>query len=231
MRSDLPTVVDRFAAFAVAKVRKGGLLFGRAYVRLGPLFSVAGWWLFQTGGAFGYGLRGHPAILGKLLGVPAEDAVSYVQDVLLNLASWQLIQASDKDKSFFQLYLVPTLAEQGIHLDDLNAARKWGSSKVYDQQAIFDFMQATFQKGTAVGFHFAEEFRTYWDWTFRQRPEPEWAEMHKRGIVSKPEQQALRLQDEVSVALRAAADWVRERAPAQIRPHDLATVDELAARP
>jgi len=230
MRSDLPTVVDRFATLALAKVREGGRLFGKPYVRLGPLYSVAGWWLYQTGGAFGYGLKGRPAILGKLLGIPPEDAVSYVPEVLLDMASKQLTEASGKDKSFFQLYLVPTLATEGIHLDDLSAARKWASRKMHDHEAIWLFMQLIFQLGAAVGFHFPDEFRTYWDWTLRQRPEPEWAEMHERGIVSEPEQQALRLEDEVSVALLAAADWVRERAPALISPDELATVDELAAR-
>lgn len=114
MRSELPSVVDRFAAFAVAQVREGGKLFGRTFVRQGPLFSAAGWWLFQTSGAFGYGLRQQPAIMGKLLGVPGENAANYVQTTLSELASEQLRYAADKERTFLHLYLVPTLADYGV---------------------------------------------------------------------------------------------------------------------
>jgi hypothetical protein len=229
VRSDLLTVVDRFAAVALSKVREGGLLFGKTYVRKGPLFSVAGSWLFQTGGSFGYGLKGHHEILAKLLAVPSEDAANYVQKVLRDVAVEQLTQASGKDKNFFQLFLVPALAAEGIDFYGLGSGvRKWVAEKVYDMEFIFVFMQVAFLGGAAVGFHFPDEFRTYWDETFRQHPEVEWAEMYKRGIVSRPEQRVLRLEDEVSVTLRAAADWVRERAPDQIAPRELAILNELA---
>ena len=88
-------------------------------------------------------------------------------------------------------------------------------------------MQIVFQKGAAVSFHFPEEFRAYWDETFRRRDDREWADMYKRGIVHRGEQQALRLEDEARVALEAAVDWVEERAPSQLTPRELCTLKGL----
>ena len=228
-QSDLPSVVDRFAAIAVSKVRQGGRLFGKTYVRQGPLHSVAGWWLFQTGGAFGYGLREHPAIIGKLLGVPGEDASTYVQTVLHDLASEQLTRASDKEKTFLQLYLVPTVAELGIDIYDLQSHSKdWISKKVYDLDLLFESMQIAFQKGAAIAFHFPDEFQAYWNETYGKRPAQEWTDAYKQGIVSQEEQQELELEAETIIALDAVVDWVKQTAPSQISVNELSVVRELA---
>jgi len=227
-QSDLPSVTDRFGAFAISMIREEGRLFGKPYTRLGSLFISAGYWLFQSGGALGYGLRGHPVILGKLLGSPPKSAGNYVQEVLLNLASEQLTQASGKDKNFFQLYLIPTLAEYGyeLSLED----KSWLTKKQDFNEAISQFMQIIFQKGVSVGFNFPEELSTYWNETHSQRTKEEWAEMYKRGMVSSPQQDTLKLQDEVSVALTSAADWVRERAPTQLTAKELSTLDKLISK-
>jgi len=147
---------------------------------------------------------------------------------LLNLASEQLTQATGKDKNFFQLYLIPTLTENGLELS--LESKNWVTKKQDLNESTSQFMQITFQKGVSVGFHFPEEFRAYWDETHRQRPKEEWAEMYSQGIVSNPQQDMLKLQDEVSIALTTAAAWVRESAPAQLTANGLSILERIVSK-
>ena len=62
--------------------------------------------------------------MGKLLGVPGENAVNYVQTTLSGLASKQLRYAADKERTFLHLYLVPTLADYGVDFNELPSRSK-----------------------------------------------------------------------------------------------------------
>lgn len=224
-----PTVVDRFAAKIAAKVAEGGGLFGKKYFRLGPLLCTAGPWMFQVGGTLGYGLRDHPVILGKLLGIPADRASEYVQDTLQKIATTQLRETSGKDQTLADLFLFPTLAQSGYELTPSAKFAKWINTKVNDMDRMWEFVQTAFQKGVAIGFHFPEDFRIYWTNTFKPRSQKEWDEAYHRGIVTTQQQDILVLEDEASNALASAADWVRASAPAQLTSDELSTLEKLAS--
>jgi len=226
--SGLPSVAEIFAAVAVPKVIEGGGLFGKKYVRLGPLLCTVGSWMFQAGGTLGYGLRDHPVILGKLLGVPADRANEYVQDTLRKLATDQLAQASGKDKTLEDLFVFPTLAQSGYELTPTSKFAKWIKIKVHDMERVWGFVQTAFQTGAAISFHFPEEFRIYWTNTFKPRPQKEWDEAFRLGIVTTQQQDILILEDEVSNALAGAIDWVRASAPVQLTSDELSTLEKLA---
>jgi len=225
-QSGLPSVADMFAAVAVPKVTEGGGLFGKKYVRQGPLFMTVGGWMFQSGGTLGYGLKEEPTILGKLLGIPSNRAEDYVQGVLGKIASDQIAQAPGKDKTLTDLFLYPTLAQSGY---ELTPGAKWIDTKVHDEESIHWFVQLFFQKGVAVGFHFPKDFRVYWANTFKPRPQKEWDEAYGLGIVTTTQQDILILEDEASSALAGVTDWVREFAPTQLTSDELSILEKLAS--
>lgn len=224
-QSGLPSVADWFAAIAVPKVTEGGGLFGKRYIRLGPLLTAYGGWMFQAGGTLGYGLRDHPVILGKLLGVPADRANDYVGDTLQGLATSQLAQTSRDDQTLADLFLFPELAQSGY---ELTPGAEWINIKVHDTERIWKFAQIAFQKGVAIGFHFANDFRIHWANTFRQRPQEEWDEAYRRGIVTTQQQEILILEDEARNALAGALGWVVGSAPTQLTSDELSTLEKLA---
>lgn len=221
----LPSVAEIFAAVAVPKVTEGGGLFGKKYVRLGPLLSTVGGWMFQAGATLGYGLREYPVSLGKLLGIPADRASEYVQDTLRKLATDQLAQASGENRTLADLFLFPTLAEAG---HEPTPGAKWINMKVHDMGKVWEFAQTAFQKGAAIGFHFPKDLRIYWANTFRPRPQKEWDEAYRRGIVTTQQQDILILENEAGNALAGAMDWARASAPNRLTSDELSTLQKLA---
>jgi hypothetical protein len=182
--------------------------------------------MFQAGGTLGYGLRDHPIILGKLLGVPADRANEYVQNILQEIATNQLAQASGKDKTLADLFFYPTLAQSGY---ELTPGAKWINIKVHDMEKIWEFVQTAFQKGAAISFHFPKDFRIYWTNTFKPRPQKEWDEAYRLGIVTTQQQDILILEDEASNALAGVIDWVRASAPTQLMSDELSILEKLAS--
>jgi hypothetical protein len=228
-RSGLPSVAEIFGAVAMPKITEGGGLFRKKYVRLGSLFLTVGGWMFQAGGTLGYGLRDHPVILGKLLGVPADRANEYVQNKLREIAATQLALASGKDKTLADLFLFPTLAQSGYELTPAAKFAKWINIKVHDMEKVWGFAQTAFQKGVAISFHFPRDFRIYWTNTFKPRSQKEWDEAYRLGIVTTQQQDILILEDEASNALAGAIDWVRTCAPAQLTSDELSILEKLAS--
>jgi hypothetical protein len=228
-QSGLPSVAEIFAAVAMPKVTEGGGLFGKKYIRLGPLLCTVGGWMFQAGGTLGYGLRDHPVILGKLLGVPADRANEYVQNTLREIATSQLAQTSGKDKTLADLFVFPTLAQSGYDLTPGAKFAKWINIKVHDMERVWGFVQTAFQKGAAISFHFPEDFRIYWTNTFKPRPQKEWDEAYRLGIVTTQQQDILVLEDETRSALAGVTDWVRTTAPTQLTSDELSILEKLAS--
>lgn len=148
----------------------------------------------QSGGTLGYGLRDHPVILGKLLGQPADRAGDYVQTALLELATEIVSAAQNEDETLTTVFVQQVLAEEGLQLEP-NA--KWIDKKVQDPSVIWMVTQVFFGRGAGVGFHFPNEFQTYWANTFRPRPPEEWDEMYRLGVVTTPRQAVMVLEDEV----------------------------------
>lgn len=225
----LPSVAQMFAAVAMSKVTEGGGLFGKKYIRLGPLLCTVGSWMFQAGGTLGYGLRDHPVILGKLLGIPADRENEYVRDTLQELATNQLAQASGKDRTLADLFFFPTLAQSGYELTPAAKFAKWTNIKVHDMERIWGFVQTAFQKGAAISFHFPKDFRIYWTNTFKPRPQKEWEEAYRLGIVTTQQQDILILEDEARSALAGVTDWVRTTAPTQLTSDELSILEKLAS--
>ena len=112
-QSGWASIAQMFAEVVVPKVTEGGGLFGKKYIRQGPLLSTVGGWMFQSGGTLGYGLIDHPVILTKLLGIPADRANVFVQDHLQKIATDLLSQVTGQDKTFTDLFLYTTLAHFG----------------------------------------------------------------------------------------------------------------------
>src|SRR5688572_10941961 len=79
-------------------------LFGGPYARLGKLFLVLGSWLFEQGGALGFGLRAEPGLLGRLLlqsrspTASTDEASAYLEG-LRDVAETLLGRAQGKEKS------------------------------------------------------------------------------------------------------------------------------------
>lgn len=218
------SIAQMFAEVAVPKVTEGGGLFGKKYIRLGPLISTVGNWMFQCGGTLGYGLRDHPVILTKLLGVPANRANEFVQDFLQKIATDLLMQVTKQDKTLTDLYLYPTLAQLGY---ELTLGAKWINTKVYDMEEIWKCTQIACHKGVAVGFHFPKDFQDIWVNSFKPKPQKEWDEAYCLGIVTTSQQDILILEDEVSNTLSGAIDYVREVVPTQFAPSEVSTLETL----
>lgn len=224
-QSGWASIAQMFAETAVPKVTEGGGLFRKKYIRLGPLITTVGGWMFQCGGTLGYGLKDYPVILTKLLGVPADRAKNFVQDYLQKLATDLTAQVTEKDKTLTDLFLYPTLAQSGYKL---TPDAKWVNTKIYDMQEIWSFNQIACQKGVAFSFHFPEDFRSSWLNTFKPKPQEEWDKLHRLGVVSTSHQDTLILEDEMRNTLTGAIDWVREVVPTQFTPNELATLATLA---
>jgi len=145
--------------------------------------------------------------------------------VLQKLASKQLAQAPGKDKTLSQLYLFPTLTEAGY---ELTPGAKWIDVKIKEDEMIFNLSNLAFQKGAAVGFHFPKEFQVFWANTFKPRPQKEWDEAYRLGVVTTPQQDILILEDEVCNVLADSADWIEESVPTQLTPEEISTLRKLA---
>jgi hypothetical protein len=148
---------------------------------------------------------------------------------LWQLATDQLAQASGKDKTLEDLFVFPTLAQSGYELTPAGKFAKWIKIKVHDMERVWGFVQTAFQKGAAISFHFPKDFRIYWTNTFKLRPQKEWDEAYRRGIVTTQQQEILILEDEASNALAGAIDWVRTSAPTQLTSDELSILEKLAS--
>src|SRR5271157_6049325 len=82
---------------------------GRPYMPAGPMFFVFSYWLFQTGGLLGFGLKGHIGIISRLVfepGADAKDVEQYLSDESAELLS----KTKSPLNSLLELYLAPLLA-------------------------------------------------------------------------------------------------------------------------
>ena len=213
------------AAPAVRQVSEQGL-FGKPFVRLGKLFIVVGYWVYQQGGALGYGLKGHPALLGKLLPrVAPEQAAKYVAS-LHEVVTAHLAESEGQEKTFFHLYVVRELRGLGI---DIIA---WPPSKVLGKKVspemASDTMVISFIEGAALGHHFPELFKEYWEHTYRQRPDSEWQEMRAQGLILSEVQQARPLGTAIAEIAEMAYLWAAEEAPQMLDSHEVQLLKRLA---
>jgi hypothetical protein len=201
-------------------------IFGKPFVRIGRLFHVIGYWVYQQGGVLGYALRDNPGLLGKLASPPEitnikdTEIVEYFKGLSEKVAS-ELKEAKDEEKTFFHLYTVRELRSIGIELI------KWPPDKNLDKKADAEFagdvMRISFIEGIALGFNFPEQFSLYWDNTYRMRPDSEWKEMRKRGIVLSEMQEKRTLKKAIVEMAENAIIW----GPNTLDRHDIEILKSL----
>lgn len=223
----MPSFMSIVAAPAWKQVTKQPL-FGKPYIRVGKLFAVVGAWVYQQGGALGYGLRGHPMLLGKLLGVDPEKAAEYVaglEDAVKPRLVESEIQA--REMTFFHLYVVYELRR--LDMDIL----AWPPDKKLNEKADAQYVDAvtaiSFNEGAAVGCHFSEAFRQYWENTYRRRPDSEWQEMRRLGLTLSEIQQPRSLEMAVAELARGAVEWATAEAPGLLDDSELDVLNSLTA--
>ncbi len=198
------------AAPAVHKVIRSPLL-GRQYVRVGPLFLAIGMFLYQQGGALGFGLREHATLLGKLLGSGPRLTAKYVESLRKHEAS-RLAEVEGQERNFLQLYAARELLAMDI---DIAA---YPPSKRLEQKAPKEFSNTvialSFDGGAGLGFHFPQIFCEYWDNTHRDSPDSRLQEMRAFGIALPDTQQGpWQLAHAVADMAATAREWAASEAP------------------
>ena len=199
-------------------------LIGKPYVRIGRLFVVIGAWLYQQGGALGYGLKEHPGLLGKMLGV-VPDLATESMDGLREFTALHLAEVEGKEKNFYQLYTVRELQVLGIDVT------QWPPSKDLEKKAspemVSDVMRISFHKGAGFGYHFSETFMGYWENYYRPRRDNEWQEARAAGLVLSETQQPRPLDETVAELAAAAIEWAAEEAPDLLDVHEIDVLKKL----
>ena len=210
-KTQMPKFLSVVAAPAWKQVTKQPL-FGRPYIRVGKLFAVVGAWIYQQGGALGYGLRGNPALLIKLLGVDPEKATEYVaglgDEVRVHLAE---AEAVGLEKTFFHLYVVRELRRLGIDILAEPTSKELGKKAAPKLVEYVTFVSLV--QGAAFGYHLPESFRECWKNTYRRRPDSEWQEMRRLGLTISETQQPRSLEAAVAELAASAVEWAAKEAP------------------
>jgi hypothetical protein len=192
-------------------------LFGKRYIRLGRLFVMVGDWVFQQGGALGYSLKNEPRLLGKLIGIKPELAVETIHDLRKTVASI-LSEVVNEEKTFFHLYTVRELRSIGIEIT------AWPPSKALEtkvtEEHASEVMRIAFWGGAALGYHFPDIFREYWENTYRMSPDAKWEKARKLGIVL-GEQRPRPLEEAIAELAEMAVWWGTKEAPELLESHEI----------
>ena len=207
-------------------------IFGRPHIRVGRLFGVLGYWVYQVGGVLGYALRDRPALLTKLAAPPGAvniDETQVIQGIRESAAivESELKEMEGKQKTFFHLYTVRELERIGINV------LRWPPDKSLDKKAdsnlAGDVMRISFIRGIDLGFNFPVQFSTYWDNTYRAIPGDEWERMHQRGIVASKTQNKLTLNEAIMTTAEGAITWSTGQSPHPLHPDDIRVLRGLIA--
>ena len=217
---------------AVQRVTKKPI-FGEPYTSIGSLFCVIGWWVYQEGGVLGYFLRDNTNILAKLA-VSSDVKIVNEQEIIKEIKSSssivesELKEVEDEEKTFFHLYTFRELRDIGI---DLLQGPLDKNLKNLREKADLDFagdvMRISFIRGIDFGFNFPEQFAIYWDNTYRIRPDNEWQEMRKRGIVSSEIQQKRTLNEAIVEMAEGAIIWGTNQSPNMLDPNDICVLQAI----
>ncbi len=217
-------LIDFAVAFLQQASEKG--IFGGPFIRLGSLFSTVGPFVYQQAGALGYGLKGQPMLLGKLLFPRPDDSEKLFIEFRDQLAT-SLLKIDTKGKTFFDIYTKEELKSFGI---DITAfpPNKALDNKFSLSQAK-DILQIALIKGSTLGFHFSDIFSECWDCTYKLRPESEWQQMHTLGIIQSEKQQTLSLKEAIAGLAEGALAWVNENKPTLLSSNEVTLLKKLAA--
>ncbi|MFC1971642.1 hypothetical protein ACFLV0_06970 [Chloroflexota bacterium] len=204
--------------------------FGKPFTRIGRLFNVVGYWVYQEGGVLGYALRDKPALLWKLA-APAEtpniSEAGIVKEFmkLSGEVASALEETKNEEKTFYYLYTMRELRDCGIKLN------KWPPDKKLEDKADVklsgDVMRISFAKGITLGFNFPEQFYIYWENTYRMRPDSEWEEMRKKSIVFSDKQQKRTLNEAIIEIAENAIAWSAGDTPIKFDNNDIEALESL----
>ena len=104
---------------AVQQVGKESFL-GKSQVRIGELFNVIGYWVYQQGGVMGYALINNPELLAKLVVSPNtySDIGKAIEELysLRETVASELEQVRNEEKNFFHLPKIMFTMTQGLLL-------------------------------------------------------------------------------------------------------------------
>ena len=221
----MPTLLEVVAAPAVLQVIEKPL-FGKPYVRVGRLFVAIGAFLYQQGGALAYGLTERDTLLGKLLSADFHRAADYVE-TLRKQAGSHLAEVEGQEKTFLQLYLARELRVMDI---DIAA---YPPSKDLEKKVPSEFastvMAVAFVEGAGLGYHFPEQFKEYWENTYRGVSDRQWQEMRANGLTLPERQGSRSLEDAVADMAANASDWVNAEAPGLLTDSEMSVLKRLSA--
>jgi len=201
-------------------------LVGKPYFRLGRLVFMVGSWVFQRGALLGYGLKNEPEILGKLLGSPSGEELSFVHSMRRDAETW-LQEAPAYEFSLFQMYMSRELRLMGI---DYAA---WPPNKALERKCdpleVDTLVRSAFKAGTAVGHVFPARFQACWENTFRIQPAQEWETARAAGLGLPEMQEESPLEEHLSVVLQITAAWASEYGAQRFSSDELAALARMAA--
>ena len=203
-------------------------LFGKPYIRLGRLVFMVGLWVFQRGALLGYGLRSEPIILGKLLGSPLGQELSFVL-TLREDAEGRLRETPADEFNFFQMYAVRVLRYMGIEYPT------WPPNKALDRKCdstqAYTLASGAFLGGAAVGHHFPDEFKACWENSNGIRPAEEWQAARAAGLDLPETQEENPLEEYLSLVMQITAAWASEYAAQRFSSDELAVLARMAENP
>ena len=202
----------------------------KPFVRIGGLFGVIGYWVFQEGGILGYAFRDKPTLLWKLVtqtGSPNQNKAEIIKEFtgLNEPTASASKELKDEEQTFFHLYTMRELRSIGINLN------QWPPDKKIKNKADVKFadvvMRLAFVKGIEFGFNLPEQFKIYWENTYKMRPYNEWEEMRKRGIVTSDKQQERTLNEAIIEIAENAIVWSAGDTPIKLDNNDIKALESL----
>jgi hypothetical protein len=142
---------------------------GKQFLRLGPLYSAVGWWLYQQGGILGYSLKSERQLVEKIMSVATHNSIDDV-DVYRDRVTADLESVKNEEKHVTWLYTYLEMKKIGVDITD--PKDKCFLEKVDLVQGM-EVMKEAFYKGVTVGFHFPDLFKEYWENTYQKLVENE----------------------------------------------------------
>jgi hypothetical protein len=204
---------------------------GRPYMLAGPMFFIFSYWLFQTGGLIGFGLRQHIGIISKLVFGPDADAKE-TERYLSDESAALLSRAGKEPVSLLELYLAPLLASVGIDFYDREYIEgkksSWAAEKQYDMDTLDKNAYLALRQGMAMGSCHAILFEKCWKATYAAEPEKKWLEAYANGVVDSPKQEILLFPDEASSVLGEVAEWAKKSRESGIIKSEIETISRIA---
>ena len=144
----------------------------RPFMLAGPMFFVFSYWLFQTGGLLGFGLKGRIGVISKLMFEPGADPQEVAQ-YLSGESAALLAKPKTPPSSLLELYLAPLLASVGIDFYDREfidgEKSSWAAEKQYDMDTLDKNAWLALRQGVAMGYTHPDVFRKCWEKTICPR--------------------------------------------------------------